>query len=136
MYKILRTQVVELAARKYSKFVYRDSTTTEEPIYVACNPELDGCCTQSETVQEARENLNLFRVDYIEHLLQHDISIPEPLEMKPCPEEFTLSEFQFMSKPISIRWLESSLGDVEEEEDNPVPSIEGVSIALGDIPCT
>jgi predicted RNase H-like HicB family nuclease len=75
----LQKQAEELAARRYSMFVFRDTTTDDEPIYVAINPELEGCFAQGETSQEARENLNAFRVDYIYHLLSHGLSVPDPV---------------------------------------------------------
>lgn len=75
----LKKQAEELAARRYAMFVFRDMTTEDEPIYVALNPELDGCFAQGETSQEARENLDAFRVDYIHHLLTHGLPVPEPV---------------------------------------------------------
>lgn len=137
MSRELRKQAEELAARKYATFVFRDMATTDEPIYVACNPELEGCCTQGETVQEARENLDLFRADYIEHLLRHDLLVPEPLEIKPFPGEAKFTEYTFTSTPIAIHWHHFVGNTVEEdEEENPAPSIAGVRIALDDTPCT
>jgi predicted RNase H-like HicB family nuclease len=78
MSKNLKKQAEELAARRYLMFVFHEMTTEDEPIYVALNPELDGCFAQGETSQEARENLNAFRVDYIHHLLSHGLPVPEP----------------------------------------------------------
>jgi predicted RNase H-like HicB family nuclease len=78
MSRNLKKQAEELAARRYLMFVFHEMTTEDEPIYVALNPELDGCFAQGETSQEARENLNAFRVDYIHHLLSHGLPVPEP----------------------------------------------------------
>lgn len=74
----LKKQAEELAARRYSMFVFREMTTEDEPVYVALNPELDGCFAQGETSQEAQRNLDAFRVDYIHHLLTHGLPVPEP----------------------------------------------------------
>lgn len=83
----LKKQAEELAGRRYSMFVFRELTTEDEPIYVAFNPELDGCFAQGETSQEARENLNAFRVDYMYHLLEHGLPIPEPTWKKNSTEK-------------------------------------------------
>jgi predicted RNase H-like HicB family nuclease len=71
-------QAEDLASRPYLTIVFRDSTTEDEPVFVALNPELEGCVAQGDTSNEARENLGLIRKDYIQHLLEHDLRIPEP----------------------------------------------------------
>ncbi len=77
----LREQAAKLAARPYTLRVLRDDSEPEEPLYVALNPELDGCMAQGTTIEEAEISLNAFRIAYIEHLLQHGLPVPEPATM-------------------------------------------------------
>lgn len=107
----LEQQAKELAARQYSMFVFRQTTTEDEPIYVALNPELDGCFAQGETSQEARENLDTFRVDYIHHLLTHGLPVPEPAWVKAETEKRVPLE-----QP-SIISLEEQTGIQPQEDD-------------------
>ena len=74
----LREQAKQLAARPYTVKVVRDNSDPEEVLYLALNPELDGCMAQGMSIEEAEENLNEFRVDYIEHLLEHKLPVPYP----------------------------------------------------------
>lgn len=67
-----------LAQRPYTEISFRDQTTEDGIMFVALNPALEGCMAQGETLQEARDNLRLFRVDYIYHLLQHELPVPDP----------------------------------------------------------
>lgn len=126
MSKKLRKQAEELAARKYATFVFRDTTTTDEPIYVACNPELEGCYTQGETVQEARENLNQFRVDYIHHLLQNQLEVPEPFGIRTDTEKRPAS-----NQPTGFSPREVVGGEWRtEEQDTTTPSLSGIETDL------
>jgi len=68
----------KLASRPYLTVVLRDETTEGEPIYVAMNPELEGCVAQGDTPEEARYNLNETRIDFIRYMLEDDVPIPEP----------------------------------------------------------
>jgi predicted RNase H-like HicB family nuclease len=76
-----REQAKALAARPYTLRVLHDNSTDGEPLYVALNPELEGCLAQGETIREATTNLSVFRIDYIEHLLAHDLPVPYPETM-------------------------------------------------------
>ena len=92
----------ELASRAYTLLVFRESTTDEDDfIYMATNPEIEGCKAQGLTIEEARENLDDVRIDMIEHLLEHDFDVPGPSwkkdSVKDESQEFTrsLEEFFF-----------------------------------------
>jgi len=74
----LKKRAEELASRQYTVIVVRDTTTEGEPIFIALNPELEGCYAQGETAQAAEVNLSMFRVDFILHLLEHGLPVPEP----------------------------------------------------------
>lgn len=74
----LEKRAEALAARSYTEIIIRDRTTDDDHIYVAFTLELDGCMAQGETVDEARENLRLIRIDYILHLLENHLDVPPP----------------------------------------------------------
>lgn len=67
-----------LAMRPYTIKLLQESSVGDTPLYIAINPELDGCLAEGDTVEEAEANLAEFRVEYIEHLLQHDLPVPPP----------------------------------------------------------
>lgn len=70
----------KLASRGYSKRIIKDRTTDGEEIFIAVNPELDGCMAQGETIEDAEAILEEVRVDCIAHLLEHGLYVPEPQE--------------------------------------------------------
>jgi len=78
MSKTTHEQAVELAGRPYTLRIILDDSVEDEPLFVAINPELEGCVAQGETIQEAKSNLDEFRVEYILHLLENNLPIPEP----------------------------------------------------------
>lgn len=78
MGKSIRTEAQQLANRAYFLVMFRDKTTDGDYLYLATNPEIEGCMAQGETMEQAEENLNEVRVDIIEHLLEHDLPVPEP----------------------------------------------------------
>ncbi len=82
-----KDHAAELAARAYFLFMFRDKTTDDDYIYVARNPEINGCIAQGETMEEAQENLNEVRADLIQHLLEHNLPVPEPSWMATTTEE-------------------------------------------------
>lgn len=75
--KKIRKKAEELATMPYYINIIADKVD-DEILYVAMNPELEGCLAQGFNPQEAVDNLNEVRIDYIQHLLEHNISIPEP----------------------------------------------------------
>lgn len=83
---------LELARRPYTTIVFRDRTTDDDYLYVAVNPELEGCLAQGETAQEAQDNLNAFRIDYIQHLLEHHLPVPEPKRIRTGRITITIPE--------------------------------------------
>ena len=46
--------------------------------YVAEHPELAGCIASGDTIEEARLNLKAATEDYLEHLSEYGLPIPEP----------------------------------------------------------
>lgn len=78
MAKTIQEQAVELAKLPYTIELLRDKTTDGEYIYLAQNPELEGCMAQGLTEEEALKNLDEVRVEHIEHLLEHHLDVPYP----------------------------------------------------------
>jgi predicted RNase H-like HicB family nuclease len=78
MAKTLREKALELSRMGYTIDLLRDKTTDDDYIYLALNPELEGCLAQGETREEALANLEEVRVDYFEHLLEFNLPIPNP----------------------------------------------------------
>lgn len=98
----LRERAKTLAVRPYTVRILRDDSEIDQPLYLALNPELEGCIAQGETIKEAEQNLAEFRVDYIEHLLQHDLPVPYPESMATVTgnvSEGAFSTFTFEVSP-------------------------------------
>ena len=68
----------DLSKLGYTIELLRDKTTDGDYIYLARNPELEGCMAQGLSEKEALENLDMIRVEHIEHLLEHHLPIPIP----------------------------------------------------------
>ena len=68
----------QLAARPYQMRIFADETTDGEPGYYAVIPEMPGCASDGETVEEAKKNLELALVDFIYFLLEDGLPVPEP----------------------------------------------------------
>lgn len=69
----------ELAARNYRTVIESDELSNGRSIFIARNLELEGCKSQGYTPEEARNNLDLARIDYIYSLLEDGIIPPEPI---------------------------------------------------------
>ncbi|MGA2505100.1 MAG: type II toxin-antitoxin system HicB family antitoxin [Anaerolineales bacterium] len=78
MDKLLREKAIELSKMGYATDLLRDKTTDGEYIFLAVNPELEGCMAQGETPEDAVANLEDVRIDYMEHLLEFNLPIPCP----------------------------------------------------------
>ena len=78
MAKTIQEKAIELSKLPYTIELLRDKTTDDEYIYLARNPELEGCMAQGLTEQEALDNLAEVRVEHIEHLLEHHLNVPIP----------------------------------------------------------
>ena len=62
----------------YSIKVVPDQTTEGSLCYVASHPELPGCMSHGDTLEEAEDNLSKAKELYIETLLEKGESIPSP----------------------------------------------------------
>ena len=68
----------QLSNRKYQTIVTLEETTTGGTCYLASHPELPGCVSQGDTPQEAVENLKEATLMVIEHLIAHNLPVPDP----------------------------------------------------------
>lgn len=71
-------QAEELGKRPYQMMTFLDRTTDNEPVYVSLIPELPGCHTHGNTVDEALELLNEVKVEFIYFMLEDSLAVPEP----------------------------------------------------------
>lgn len=78
MNKTIQDKALELSKLGYTLELLRDKTTDGDYIYLARNPELEGCMAQGLTEEEALTNLDQVRVEHIEHLLEHHLPVPYP----------------------------------------------------------
>lgn len=62
----------------YSTIVVPDVTTDGKPCYVAYNPELEGCMSHGDTLEEAVHNLGEVRRLYISALISEGLEVPSP----------------------------------------------------------
>jgi predicted RNase H-like HicB family nuclease len=69
---------INLSRLGYTLVLLRDKTTDGDCVYIALNPELEGCMAQGLTEIEAIENLDEIRVEHIEHLLEYHLPVPTP----------------------------------------------------------
>ena len=67
-----------LAKRAYQIRIFADATTDGEAGYYAIVPELPGCVSDGATVEEAKQNLESAKVDFIYFLLEDGLTVPEP----------------------------------------------------------
>src|SRR5258707_13997 len=79
MNKRLLEQAKQLASRNYQTIFERDVLSNGKTVFIARNPELEGCKAQGYTRDEAKENLDLARIDYIYSLLEDKITPTEPI---------------------------------------------------------
>ena len=66
-----------LAQKPYIEMVIIEELDGEL-VYIAMNPELEGCIAQGTGVNEAIRNLRNNRIAYILHFLENNLPIPDP----------------------------------------------------------
>jgi predicted RNase H-like HicB family nuclease len=79
-------------------------------LYLAINPELEGCMAQGDSPEEAIANLDEVRTDYIEHLLDHKLPVPSPFT--------TVTTSGITVPPDSNPVVEISAGDFGQAQKN------------------
>lgn len=78
MNRQLLKRAKELGSRPYNIVTFLDQTTDGEPIYVALIPELPGCHTHGDTIDEASDLLHEVKVEFIYFMLVDGLDVPEP----------------------------------------------------------
>lgn len=110
----LREKAKTLAARPYLIRIVRDDSEPEEVLFVALNPELEGCVAQGLSVEEAEANLDEFRIDYIEHLLEHNLPVPDP-----ATTPVTITGNLERGAVIRYKLEDSTMSPIEGDESRP-----------------
>lgn len=99
MSETFHDKAVLLARRPYPMVITLEPTTEGETVYLARNPDLDGCIAQGETGAEASANLDAFRIDYIEALLESGHPVPEPGTLPTHTTSGNTSTIVFFGEP-------------------------------------
>jgi predicted RNase H-like HicB family nuclease len=71
--------IEEYMALPYSISVVPDVCTDGTQCYVASHPELPGCMSHGDTIEEATHNLHAMRRLYIRSLLKRNLPVPFPV---------------------------------------------------------
>lgn len=72
------SQAKKLAQQPYTTIVAQDELTDGTIVFVAHNPELEGCMADGATEAEAVASLYDARVDFIYFLLEDGLPVPPP----------------------------------------------------------
>ena len=79
----MNDDINELLHRKYITIIRLGETADGSYCYVAFHPELPGCMSQGETLEEAEENLREATEMVIRHLLSNHLPVPDPASLTP-----------------------------------------------------
>lgn len=74
----LLQQAKQLAQRPYTTILSSENLSDGTEMFLARNPELEGCMAQGETPEAAQSNLLEARIDFIYFLLEDGLSVPDP----------------------------------------------------------
>jgi predicted RNase H-like HicB family nuclease len=74
----MENKVREDGGTPYSTVVVPDQTTDDEPCFMACHPELEGCMSHGSTPEEALHNLREVTDLYLSVLREKGLEIPSP----------------------------------------------------------
>jgi predicted RNase H-like HicB family nuclease len=74
----LMREAMKLASRPYTVSYETDTLVNGEHVYLLRNPELPAVKAQGESLEEANQNLEEARTDYIYSLLEDGLPVPEP----------------------------------------------------------
>ncbi len=71
-------RAIEMAQLPYITETFRSRVGGDEYVYIARNPELEGCYAQGDTPEQAQANLKEVRISHIEHRLNHNLPVSLP----------------------------------------------------------
>jgi len=77
--KELEKKASELSKEQYSIEYRIDETVDGQKVYLLSHPELQGCMAQGITIEEALEELQEVRHEYLLSLLEDGLPIPRPM---------------------------------------------------------
>ena len=89
MNETFRKEAEKLATLPYMTEIVLDETTEGERIYLARTLELEGCFGQGKTFEDAVQDLNLAKIDFILSLLEDGLPIPRPTTTSSTSSTFT-----------------------------------------------
>jgi predicted RNase H-like HicB family nuclease len=92
-----------LASRGYTTQLSEDTLSDGAKVYLAEHPELPGCMTQGNTLDEALNDLKQITVDFIYYLLEDGLEVPGPIHS----QTITGSS----SKPLSTNYVQTIAAD-------------------------
>ncbi len=119
----------QLAARGYTSILSEDTLSTGNTVYIAEHPELLGCMTQGNTVEEAVQELQKVTVDFIYYLLEDGLDVPEPVSF----ETYTGSSGIALSHKVKQTVTIVKNGSFSTEEENSIvdlPDDEGTTKSM------
>jgi len=114
-----------LARQNYRSLVFADKTTDGDAIYVAALLDIPGCNSFGYTVQEALENLESAKVDFIYFLLEDGLPVPSP-QMLQNSQAIKLGDYienavdqtaQQASKIVQIDFIKGNLYERQLAQD-------------------
>lgn len=71
-------KAIQMAQLPYATETSRSKVDDNSYVYIARNPELEGCYAQGDTPEQAQENLKGVRISHIEHRLNHRLPVATP----------------------------------------------------------
>lgn len=106
MKKKLLKKAKKLAARPYNVQYVPDHDTDGEPVFFARIPEMPGCVAHGDTIEEAKEWIELAKIDFIYFYLEDGLMPPEPAssesEDAPQVSVLVLSEDSTEAETVSF----------------------------------
>ena len=127
--KEIKKKAKYLASQPYTIEVLEDETTSGGRIYLARNPELEGCMAQGATIQEAIDNLTDARIEFIESLLEDGEPIPKvmPLAFSTSGETEAVAEIdETISVDMNADFLKDLFGTIQPKTREPVMKIQPI----------
>ena len=123
-----REEAEKLAMQPYSVTIIQDITDRGEQIFLAINPELDGCMAHGKTSEEAISNLREARVDYIQVCLLSGISIPAPSMYQTIPSG-TVIRITYDNSTYEAKQVYRYVGSAQYEDGISKPQFEFEQLA-------
>ncbi|MDP2167251.1 MAG: type II toxin-antitoxin system HicB family antitoxin [Thermodesulfovibrionales bacterium] len=82
---------------EYMTVVLSDQYTDGAPCFMAMHPQLPGCMSHGDTIEEAIQNLAEARREYIASLIEDGLEVPRPITMT-VGTGYQSSRFEFATE--------------------------------------